>query len=67
MKATKNSVLKELAGWSLQLLTYAMNYNNCDTLDELVARIRSNYPFADDLEHLKADYVYAFQSSQEIG
>lgn len=67
MKATKNSVLKELAGWSLQLLTYAMNYNNCDTLNELVARILRNYPFADDIEHLKADYVYAYQSSQEIG
>lgn len=67
MKATKNSVLKELAGWSLQLLTYAMNYNNCDTLDELVERIRRNYPFADDIEHLKADYEYAYQSSQKIG
>ena len=66
MKATKNSVLKELAGWSLQLLTFAMNDNNCDSLDELVARIQRRYPFADDLEHLKADYEYAYLSSQKI-
>ena len=59
MKTTKASVLKELAGWNFQLLTFAMTSENCDTLNDLVARIMRRYPFAYDIKHLKSDYEYS--------
>lgn len=59
MKATKASVLKELASWNIQLLTYAMTSDNCNTLNDLVARILRNYPYACDIQHLKSDYEYS--------
>lgn len=58
MKATKASVLKELASWDIQLLTFAMTSDNCNTLNDLVAKILRNYPFAYDIKHLKSDYEY---------
>lgn len=61
----KQKILRELATWSFDLLVFAMKNDGCNNLNELVAKIAYRYPFADDLRHLRADYEYCMESSNQ--